>query len=91
MPVKNIRLPGNSVYYGMLVGLTEEEKNLINSAVSGGALIADTFDEMTALLEDKDLKEGQLCYCKETTTLYVLEGSAWVEAGGETTAVLRKW
>lgn len=91
MPVKNIRLPGNSVYYGMLVGLTEEEKNLINSAVSGGALIADTFDDMTALLEDKDLKEGQLCYCKETTTLYVLEGGAWVEAGGGTTAVLRKW
>ena len=91
MPVKNINRQTNNGLEGIITGLTEEEKNLINSAVSGGALIADTFDEMTALLKDKDLKEGQLCYCKETTTLYVLEGGAWVEAGGGTTAVLRKW
>lgn len=91
MPVINIRHPGNDTYDGRLIGLTEEEKNILNSEISSGALLADTFEEMNALLEDKDLKDGQLCYCKETTTLYVLEDETWVEAGGGSTTILRKW
>ena len=32
MPVKNIRLPGNSVYYGKLTGLDEDEKRILEDA-----------------------------------------------------------
>lgn len=82
MPVKNTKRRTNDGLEGVITGLTEEEKDILNSAISGGALLVDTVDEMNALLEEKDLKDGQLCYCKETTTLYVLENNTWVEASG---------
>ena len=82
MPVKNIKRRTNDGLEGVITGLTEEEKKILNEAVSGGALLVDTVDEMNALLGEKDLKDGQLCYCKETTTLYVLENDTWVETGG---------
>ena len=82
MPVKNTKRRTNDGLEGVITGLTEEEKNILNSAISGGALLVDTVNEMNALLEEKDLKDGQLCYCKETTTLYVLENNTWVEVGG---------
>lgn len=91
MPVKNVKRRTNDGLEGIITGLTEEEKNILNSAISGGALIADTLDEMNALLEEKDLKDGQLCYCKETTTLYVLENNVWAEAGGGSTTIIRRW
>lgn len=82
MPVKNTKRRTNDGLEGVITGLTEEEKNILNSEISGGALLVDTVNEMNALLEEKDLKDGQLCYCKETTTLYVLDNNTWVEAGG---------
>ena len=91
MPVKNTKRRTNDGLEGVITGLTEEEKNILNSEISGGALLVDTVNEMNALLEEKDLKDGQLCYCKETTTLYVLENNVWVEAGGGSTTILRVW
>lgn len=90
MPVKNIKRRTNDGLEGVITGLTEEEKKILNEAISGGALLVDTVDEMNALLEEKDLKDGQLCYCKETTTLYVLENNTWVEAGGRSGYQIKK-
>ena len=87
MPVKNTKRRTNDGLEGVITGLTEEEKKILNEAISGGALLVDTVDEMNALLEEKDLKDGQLCYCKETTTLYVLENNTWVEVGGGNTII----
>lgn len=42
MPVKNIRLPGNSVYYGKITGIDEDEKKILEEAgIGGGGGITD--------------------------------------------------
>lgn len=42
MPVKNIRLPGNSVYYGKITGIDEDEKKILEDAgIGGGGGITD--------------------------------------------------
>ena len=91
MPVKNINRQTNNGLEGVITGLTEKEKDILNSVISDGALLANTLEGMNALLKDDTLKDGQLCYCKETTTLYILESKIWVETGGGSTTILRKW
>ena len=71
MPVKNIKRRTNDGFEGTITGLTEEEKNILNSAISTGVLIANTVEEMNALVTNGQIKCGQLCYCLADKKLYL--------------------
>lgn len=44
--------------------------------------VADTMEEMNALVTNGSVTDGQLCYCKADKKLYVLKDNAWSEVGG---------
>ena len=44
--------------------------------------VADTMEEMNALVTDGSVTDGQLCYCKADKKLYVLKDGKWEEVGG---------
>lgn len=44
--------------------------------------VADTLEEMNALVTNGSVGDGQLCYCKADKKLYVLKDNAWSEVGG---------
>ena len=44
--------------------------------------IADTKEEMNALVTNGSVTDGQLCYCKADKKLYVLKDNVWSEVGG---------
>ena len=45
--------------------------------------VADTAEEMNALVTNGSVGDGQLCYCKADKKLYVLKEGVWSEVGGE--------
>lgn len=44
--------------------------------------VADTLEEMNALVTNGSVTDGQLCYCKADKKLYVLKDNVWSEVGG---------
>lgn len=44
--------------------------------------VADTMEDMNALVTNGSVGDGQLCYCKSDKKLYVLKDGAWSEVGG---------
>ena len=44
--------------------------------------VADTMEEMNALVTNGSVTDGQLCYCKADKKLYVLKDNVWSEVGG---------
>lgn len=44
--------------------------------------VADTTEEMNALVTNGSVGDGQLCYLKEDKKLYVLKDNVWTEVGG---------
>ena len=44
--------------------------------------VADTKENMNALVTNGSVGDGQLCYCKADKKLYVLKEGAWSEVGG---------
>ena len=44
--------------------------------------VADTKEEMNALVTNGSVGDGQLCYCKADKKLYVLKEGVWSEVGG---------
>lgn len=44
--------------------------------------VADTTEEMNALVTNGSVGDGQLCYCKADKKLYVLKDGVWSEVGG---------
>ena len=44
--------------------------------------VADTMEEMNALVANGSVGDGQLCYCKADKKLYVLKDGVWSEVGG---------
>ena len=44
--------------------------------------VADTLEEMNALVTNGSVGDGQLCYCKADKKLYVLKDNVWSEVGG---------
>lgn len=44
--------------------------------------VADTKEEMNALVTNGSVTDGQLCYCKADKKLYVLKDNVWSEVGG---------
>lgn len=44
--------------------------------------VADTMEEMNALVANESVGDGQLCYCKADKKLYVLKDNVWGEVGG---------
>lgn len=44
--------------------------------------VADTKEDMNALVTNGSVGDGQLCYCKADKKLYVLKDNAWSEVGG---------
>lgn len=44
--------------------------------------VADTKEEMNALVTNGSVGDGQLCYCKADKKMYVLKDNAWSEVGG---------
>ena len=44
--------------------------------------VADTMEEMNALVTGGSVGDGQLCYCKADKKLYVLKDGIWSEVGG---------
>lgn len=49
--------------------------------------VADTLEEMNALVTNGSVTDGQLCYCKADKKLYVLKENVWSEVGGGGTSV----
>lgn len=44
--------------------------------------VADTKEEMNALVTNGSVGDGQLCYCKADKKMYVLKDGVWSEVGG---------
>ena len=44
--------------------------------------VADTMEDMNALVTNGSVGDGQLCYCKADKKLYVLKNNVWGEVGG---------
>lgn len=44
--------------------------------------VADTMEEMNALVTNGSVGDGQLCYCKADKKMYVLKDNVWSEVGG---------
>lgn len=44
--------------------------------------VADTKEEMNALVANESVGDGQLCYCKADKKMYVLKDNVWSEVGG---------
>lgn len=44
--------------------------------------VADTMEEMNALVANESVGDGQLCYCKADKKMYVLKDNVWSEVGG---------
>lgn len=53
--------------------------------------VADTKEAMNALI-GTSVTDGQICYCKEDSKLYVLKSGAWEEVGGSSfECIMRIW
>lgn len=89
MPVKNVKRRTNDGFEGTIVSLTDEEKNILNSAISTGALIANTVEEMNALVTNGQVKSGQLCYCLADKKLYLLKDNVWNDVSGSSDYIVK--
>ena len=45
--------------------------------------VANTMEEMNALVTNGSVGDGQLCYCRADKKLYMLKDNVWSEVGGE--------